>query len=123
MLEPATAAEARFRGLLEVAPDPIVIVAEHGIIQIVNRQTELAFGYSRDELIGQPVEVLVPERYRPTHVGDRSRYQADPKTRPMGIGLELFGRRKDGSEFPVEISLSPLQSDDENLVIRIIRDI
>jgi PAS domain S-box-containing protein len=123
MLESPTAAEARFRGLLEVAPDPIVIVAEHGLIQIVNRQTELVFGYSRDELIGQPVEVLVPERYRPTHVGDRSRYQADPNTRPMGIGLELFGRRKDGSEFPVEISLSPLRSEDETLIISIIRDI
>src|SRR5579859_4363664 len=123
MAESTSAAEARFRGLLEVAPDPIIIVAEHGIIQLVNRQTELVFGYSRDELIGQPVEVLVPERFRPTHVADRSRYQADPKTRPMGIGLELFGRRKDGSEFPVEISLSPLRSANENLIISIIRDI
>ena len=123
MLESATAAEARFRGLLEVAPDPIVIVSEHGIIEIVNRQTELAFGYSRDELIGQPIEILVPERFRHMHVRDRSRYQADPKTRPMGIGLELFGRRKDGSEFPVEISLSPLRSEDETLIISIVRDI
>jgi PAS domain S-box-containing protein len=123
MLESTTAAEARFRGLLEVAPDPIVIVDERGSIVIVNRQTELDFGYSRDELVGQPVEILVPERYRPTHVADRSRYQADPHTRPMGIGLELFGRRKDRSEFPVEISLSPLRSEGETLIISIIRDI
>src|SRR6266487_1973568 len=111
MRESATAAEARFRGLLEVAPDPIVIVEERGSIAIVNRQTELAFGYSRDELVGQPIEVLVPERLRGMHTGDRLRYQADPHTRPMGIGLELFGRRKDGSDFPVEISLSPLRSE------------
>ena len=116
--------EARFRGLplLEVAPDPIVIVGESGLIEITNRQTELVFGYSRDELIGQPVETLVPERFRARHVADRTRYHADPKTRPMGIGLELFGRRKDGSEFPVEISLSPVRLDGETLIISIIRD-
>jgi PAS domain S-box-containing protein len=102
MLESATTAEARFCGLLEVAPDPIVVVQQDGAIEMVNRQTELAFGYSRDELIGRPVEVLVPERFRGRHVSDRSGYQASPKTRPMGIGLELFGRRKDGNEFPVE---------------------
>src|SRR5205085_12214843 len=90
---------------------------------IVNRQTELAFGYSRDELTGQPVEILVPERLRGAHIDERTRYQADPHTRPMGIGLELFGRRKDGTEFPVEISLSPLRSEDEILIISIIRDI
>jgi PAS domain S-box-containing protein len=123
MLETGTAAEARFRGLLEVAPDPILIVDERGSIAIVNRQTELAFGYARDELIGQPVETLVPERFRAMHTGDRAGYQANPRTRPMGIGLELFGRRKDGSEFPVEISLSPLRSEGETLVISIIRDI
>src|SRR5207248_9585480 len=123
MLESSAAAEARFRGLLEVAPDPIVIVDQHGSIEIVNRQTELAFGYARDELVGQPVETLVPERFRQTHHGDRARYQDNPRTRPMGVGLELFGRRKDGSEFPVEISLSPLRSEGETLIISIIRDI
>ena len=91
MAESATAAEARFRGLLEVAPDPIVIVAQHGIIQLVNRQTELVCGYSREELIGQPVEVLAPDRFRVTHAGDRSRYEADPKTRPMGMGFYSAG--------------------------------
>ena len=123
MIESAMSAEARFRGLLEVAPDPIVIVDGQGSIAIVNRQTELAFGYSRVELLGQLVEVLVPERFSRTHVENRVRYQADPRTRPMGIGLELFGRRKDGSEFPVEISLSPLRSEGETLIISIIRDI
>jgi len=123
MLQSTAAAEARFRGLLEVAPDPIVIVDEQGSIAIVNRQTELAFGYSRDELVGQRVEVLVPRRFREAHTRDRTRYQRDPHTRPMGIGLELFGRRKDNSEFPVEISLSPLRSECETLIISIIRDI
>src|SRR5579864_876307 len=107
MLGPAIAAEDQFRGLLDAAPDPIVIVDERGLIRIVNQQTEKFFGYSRDELIGQPVEVLLPERFRGVHVGDRTKYMAHPRTRPMGIGLELFGRRKDSSEFPVEISLSP----------------
>ena len=122
----AAGVEQRFRGLplLEFAPDPIVIVEQDGSIAAVNRQTELAFGYSRDELIGKPVELLVPERYREQHTADRTSYQAEPRTRPMGIGLELFGRRKDSSEFPVEISLSPLQSEGEGtLVISIIRDI
>src|SRR5437764_1110979 len=123
MIESAMSAEARFRGLLEVAPDPIVIVNRQGSIAIVNRQTELAFGYSRNELLGQAVEVLVPERYHQTHADHRSRYQSDPHTRPMGIGLQLFGRRSDGTEFPVEISLSPLRSEDEILIISIIRDI
>src|SRR5947209_8729257 len=123
MVESVTPAEARFRGLLEVAPDPIVIVDDHGSIAMVNRQTELAFGYSRDELLGEPVEILVPERFRATHTGHRSQYQEDPHTRPMGIGLQLFGRRSDGSEFPVEISLSPLHSAGDTLIISIIRDI
>lgn len=125
MLESATELESRFGGLplLEVAPDPIVIVDQRGQMAIVNRQAELAFGYSRDELIGKRIEILVPERFREQHAGDRARYQEEPRTRPMGIGLELFGRRKDGSEFPVEISLSPLRSVTETFIISIIRDI
>jgi PAS domain S-box-containing protein len=115
--------DVRFQSLLEVAPDPIVIVDMHGAIAIVNRQTELVFGYAREELIGQPVEVLVPDELRTIHTADREKYLTQPRTRPMGVGLELFGRRKDGSNLPVEISLSPLHSESETLIVSIIRDI
>ena len=123
MPENGSSSDVRFQSLLEVAPDPIVIVDMEGVIAIVNRQTELIFGYARDELIGQPVEVLVPDDLRAVHTAHRHRYSAEPRTRPMGVGLELFGRRKDGSNFPVEISLSPLHTDSERLIVSIIRDI
>jgi len=117
-------AESRFRGLLESAPDGIVVVDGSGRIFIVNSQTERMFGYSREELLGQRIEMLVPERFRDTHLLDRQRYISDPHTRPMGAGLPLTGRTKSGEEFPVEISLSPLQqSGQESLVMSIIRDI
>jgi PAS domain S-box-containing protein len=116
-------AEARFRGLLESAPDSIVVVDSAGIITIVNSETERMFGYERQELLGQPVEILVPERSRGRHYGDRAAYSADPNTRPMGAGRQLTGRKKNGSEFPVEISLSPLRAEDETLVISIVRDV
>jgi len=90
---------------------------------LLNSQVERMFGCSREELLGQPIEILIPERFRTAHVGHRSRYHSVPTTRPMGAGLDLVARRQDGSEFPVEISLSPLNTDDGTLVTRVIRDI
>lgn len=118
----ARAAEVRFRSLLEAAPDPIVIVNEDGRIVLINHETERVFGYTPDELQGETVEVLLPERYRQNHIHVRNAYQAAPRTRPMGLGLDLLARRKDGSEFPVEISLSPLESEEGRLIISSIRD-
>ncbi len=119
----ADVADTKFRALLESAPDSIVIVDRQGRIAIVNQQVEQMFGYRRDELVGQPVEILIPERFRERHVGERTGYIAHPRTRPMGAGLQLFARRKDGTEFPVEISLSPLEEPDGVLVTSIVRDV
>jgi PAS domain S-box-containing protein len=116
-------AEAKFRGLLEAAPDAIVGVDRTGVIALVNGQAERLFGYPREELIGQPVEILVPRALRERHVIDRSAYAADPEPRPMGAGRELAGRRRDGTEFPAEISLSSIETEDGVLLSAAIRDV
>jgi protein-histidine pros-kinase len=120
---PARDAEGKFRALLEAAPDAIVIVREDGCIELVNAQAEALFGYRREELLEQPIEVLVPHRYRRAHESHRTRYFALARVRPMGADLDLYARRKDGSEFPVEISLSPLTTESGKLTITAIRDV
>ena len=117
------AAEERFRALLEAAPDAMVIVDDTGTIKLVNAQTEALFGYRRDELLGRPVELLVPKRFQTHHTRHRDSYATTRQVRPMGAGLELHGLRKDGSEFPVEISLSPLETADGLLVSAAVRDV
>jgi PAS domain S-box-containing protein len=111
------------RGLLEAIPDALVVADRDGRIVLVNSQTERLFGYRREELLGQPVELLVPDRLREQHVGHRDGYFAAPHPRPMGRGLELVGRRKDGHELPVEISLSPVPTDAGLLVVSSVRDV
>ncbi len=116
-------AEARFIGLLEAAPDAMVCVDRAGHIALVNAQAERLFGWDRDELVGQPVEILVPDAMRGAHPGHRAGYVADPRPRPMGEGMELAGRRRDGSTFPAEISLSAIDTEEGILVTAAVRDV
>ncbi len=115
--------EAYFKHLLESAPDAMIIIDDHGKMSIVNGQAERMFGFSRDEMLGQPIEMLMPERIREKHVEHRSKFAASPNLRPMGAGLDLVGLRRDGSEFPVEISLSPVESAGGRFVSSVIRDV
>src|ERR1700759_5350819 len=116
--------ETNFGAVLDAAPDAMLVVDQQGRIVLANIQCEQLFGYARVELIGQKVEVLVPPLFRAKHPGHRSGYfSGDPHVRPMGVGLELHGLRKNGSEFPVEISLSPVGTPQGPMVISAIRDV
>jgi PAS domain S-box-containing protein len=112
-----------FSLLLDAAPDAMVVVDAKGNIAMANRHAARLFGFDEGELVGRPVEILVPERYRSSHFTHRNAFFHTPSARPMGAGLELFGLRKDGSEFPVEISLSPVESEAGPMAISAIRDI
>src|SRR5438552_3767609 len=115
--------EQQFGALLQSAPDAVIIADADGRIVLVNKQTEELFGYEADELLGKPVEMFLPERFHERHVGHRGGYAANPETRPMGAGLELAGRRKDGTEFPVDISLSAIETESGRLMTAFVRDI
>jgi two-component system, cell cycle sensor histidine kinase and response regulator CckA len=116
-------AESLFHALLESAPDAILLVDAGGTITLGNRRTAELFGYDADELVGQSIELLIPRRLRAAHVAQREGYAANPHTREMGANLELYGARKDGSEFRADISLSPLRVGSDELVITIVRDV
>ena len=115
--------ENRFRSLFEFSPDAIVVTNQEGKIAEVNAHVQKAFGYDRSELLGQPIEVLIPERFRIAHAGHRAEYAAHPHVRTMGAGLDLYGRRKDGSEFPVDIMLGPIAAPEGQMVLGVIRDL
>jgi PAS domain S-box-containing protein len=112
-----------YRGLFEFAPDAIVVVNRDGHIVQINAQAERLFGYGRDEMLDKPVENLMPESFRQRHLEQRQGYFYKPRVRPMGTELDLYGKRKDGSEFPVDISLGPLEIEKDLFVVSVIRDI
>src|SRR6202789_818343 len=111
------------RSALDAAPDAMIIIDAAGMIRFTNRQVSAVFGYEHEEIIGQSIEVLLPERFRERHIVHREHYVSSVRTRPMGAGLVLFGRRRNGSEFPVEISLSPIEDQDRSLIAAAIRDV
>ena len=112
-----------FRQLVDSAPDGMIVCDKAGKILLVNEEVERMFGYQREELVGNRIEILIPERLRGRHEGHVSGFTSAPRLRPMGSGLALHGRRKDGSEFPVEISLSPIKTDEGLMVTAGIRDV
>src|SRR5580692_5774840 len=112
-----------FRDLLDAAPDAMIVINSEGQIVLVNTQAEKLFGYKRDELLHQRLEMLVPHRFRKQHHGHRDQYFSQPRVRPMESGVELVGMRKDGSEFPADITLSPIEMEDGIVVVSSIRDI
>ncbi len=116
-------ASGLFEKLFEFSPDAIVVTNREGKIGEVNAQVERFFGYARSELLGQPIEILIPERFRTTHLRHRADYAAQPRVRTMGAGFELYGRRKDGSEFPVDIMLGPVEAAEGQVVLSVIRDL
>lgn len=118
-----TRAENRFRQLLESAPDAMIIVDDAGEVLLVNSRTEEIFGYHRNDIIGRHVEVLVPDHLRAMHEGNRAAYTSTPEARPMGLGIDLHGLRKDGSEFPIEIALSPIDTEEGKVICAAVRDI
>jgi formate hydrogenlyase transcriptional activator len=122
-LEAVRRSEAQFRALFEFSPDAIIASDRDGRITEVNARVESMFGYQRSELLGQPIDCLVPERFRPTHPGRRKEYISSARVRPMGAGLELYGRRKNGSEFPADIMLGPVETEDGRVVLSVIRDL
>jgi PAS domain S-box-containing protein len=115
--------ETIFRDLLEAAPDAMVVVGPDGCMVFVNARTEILFGYARETLLGQTVEMLVPSRFRDSHSGHRKAFTTASRVRPMGAGIQLYGQRRDGTEFPVDISLSPLTTEEGMLVLAAIRDV
>jgi len=111
------------RAFLESAPDAVVIIDSAGTVILVNAQTEAIFGYPRSQLVGQPVEILLPERFRDAHIAHRAGYVPEPRIRAMGAGLDLYGKRADGSEFPIDISLAPLVTEEGRLMAATVRDV
>lgn len=112
-----------YQSLFECSPDAVVVAGPRGLILKMNSRGEQMFGYPREEYAGQPVELLLPKRFAAGHVAQRDGYAAHPHVRSMGAGLELFARRKDGSEFPVDVMLSPVETPEGRLVLAVVRDI